>query len=339
MCRGRATPALPIFFPLPFIITFQPSLTPTLFPAFAEAATRRQALAGEGVSWNVIFFLDKDCGVCNFISNERSLYVKGAGVESLKSEMRKEVNPSVPRHKCRGLPFDKLKAPSIAEGLRVDPERRFLSPPSKAGLRAVERVKTQIKDNELVRSKRLQIAVGASKLFIKKGYSQTSIREISKATGLTIGNLYDYITKKEDILFLVFEVFYSTWVSRLEDEGVFAIEDPVLQLDTAVRKMLELVNTHREMVLLMYTETKLLPKGFQRIILEKESELVRYFETILQRGIEKGVFKVSDPFFAANMIVYLLSVEPLRGWNLRGRYRIEDINGQLMQFIKDAVTG
>ena len=40
----------------------------------------------------------------------------------------KKVNPSAPRLKCRGL-------------LRVDPERRFPSPSSKAGLSAVERVK------------------------------------------------------------------------------------------------------------------------------------------------------------------------------------------------------
>ena len=39
-----------------------------------------------------------------------------------------EVNLSTPRYKCRGL-------------LRVDPERRSPSPPSKAGLSAVERVK------------------------------------------------------------------------------------------------------------------------------------------------------------------------------------------------------
>jgi hypothetical protein len=36
--------------------------------------------------------------------------------------------------------------------------------------------------------------------YAPKGYAQTSIRDISKATGLTIGNLYDYITKKEDVL-------------------------------------------------------------------------------------------------------------------------------------------
>jgi hypothetical protein len=39
-----------------------------------------------------------------------------------------EVNPAAPRHQCGGL-------------LGIDPERRFLSPPSKAGLSAVERVK------------------------------------------------------------------------------------------------------------------------------------------------------------------------------------------------------
>jgi AcrR family transcriptional regulator len=198
-------------------------------------------------------------------------------------------------------------------------------------------VETQIKNSELVRKKRLQIATGASKLFIKKGYSQTSIRDISKATGLTIGNLYDYITRKEDILYLVFDVFHSIWTNRLEEERVFEIEDPVEQLTTGIQKMLELVNSHREMVLLMYTETKLLPKEFIRMILEKESGLVECFEKILRRGIEKGVFKTQDPFLAANIIVYLLSIDPLRGWNLRKRYKVKEINGQLIDFVRRSV--
>ncbi len=48
-----------------------------------------------------------------------------------------EVNPSAPRHKRRSLPSTRAQA----EGLRVDPERRLVSPPLKAGLSAVERVK------------------------------------------------------------------------------------------------------------------------------------------------------------------------------------------------------
>ena len=206
--------------------------------------------------------------------------------------------------------------------------------------RSVQKVmETQIKSSELVQKKRLQIATGTSKLFIKKGYSQTSIRDISKVTGLTIGNLYDYITRKEDVLFLVFDVFHSIWTNRLEEEKVFEIEDPVKQLEVAIRKMLELVTSHRDMVLLMYTETKLLPKEFMKIILEKESGLVECFEKILNRGVEKGVFKVKHPFLLANTIVYLLSMEPLRGWNLRKRYKVEEINGHIIHFVKHFVMG
>ena len=200
----------------------------------------------------------------------------------------------------------------------------------------MKEVGTQIKDNELVERKRLQIAKGASKLFIKKGYHRTSIREISKETGLTIGNLYDYITKKEDVLYLVFDVFHSMWVNRLEEVGVFKIEDPIKQLKTAIRKMLELVNEQRDMVLLMYTESKSLPKDYLKIILEKESRHIQCFEKILRRGVERGVFKIKDPFLLANSIVYLLSFGALRGWNFKRRYKVEEINQFIIEFIKNS---
>jgi hypothetical protein len=87
----------------------------------------------------------------------------------------------------------------------------------------------------------------------------------------------------------------------------------------------------------MYTESKLLPKDFLRIILQKENGLVECFERILKKGIESGVFKASDPFFLANIIVYLLSIEPLRGWNLRSRYKVEEINRHMIEFVKHFV--
>jgi hypothetical protein len=46
------------------------------------------------------------------------------------------VNPSAPRHKCWGL-------------LRVDPERRFFTLPSKAGLGTAEWVKVKNSNHEL----------------------------------------------------------------------------------------------------------------------------------------------------------------------------------------------
>jgi AcrR family transcriptional regulator len=198
-------------------------------------------------------------------------------------------------------------------------------------------IKSQIKDPELIREKHLQIAIRASKLFTKKGYADTGMREISKATGITIGNLYDYITKKEDILCLVFDAFYSTWTENLNKHGVFAIEDPAKQLRTALRMMLELVHNYRDIDLLMYRESMHLPKKYLKIILEKELEFIGYFEMILKRGVEKKVFNIKDPFFTAGMIVYQISFEALRGWSLKGRYTDEEIINFIEEIILKSV--
>jgi TetR/AcrR family transcriptional regulator, cholesterol catabolism regulator len=194
---------------------------------------------------------------------------------------------------------------------------------------------TQIKNLDLVQKRRLQIAMGASKLFTDKGYFKTNMRDISKATGITIGSLYDYITKKEDILCLVFDVFHALETRELEESGVFQIEDPVLQLKAAMQVMLEFGNRYRDMVVLMYRESKSLPKDFLKAIMEKENEMVKCFEGIVQRGVDKGVFKVKDPFFTGNIIAFLMAIEPLRGWNLRKGYSVKEIHQHLTDFVLD----
>lgn len=194
-------------------------------------------------------------------------------------------------------------------------------------------IKTQIKDPELIKKRHFHIAQRASQLFIKQGYSATTIREISKATGITIGNLYDYIEKKEDVLCLVFNVFHQMWIEYLEKHGVFEIEDPVEQLRTATRRMLEPVYDYHEMVLLMYQESKHLPKKFLQETMKKEGSLIDCFEKILIRGVEKKAFHVDDTFFTANMIVFQLAIPSLRWWSLKKKFTTE----QLMDLIESAV--
>lgn len=56
---------------------------------------------------------------------------------------------------------------------------------------------SRVKNQELVLKMQLHIAKKASKLFIKKGYHKTSIRDLSEATGMAVGSLYNYIQKKK----------------------------------------------------------------------------------------------------------------------------------------------
>src|SRR4030042_2910400 len=66
-------------------------------------------------------------------------------------------------------------------------------------------VQSNIKNKDLISKRRKQIIDAASRLFFEKGFDQTTMREISRASGLTMGSLYDYVRSKDDILVLVYK--------------------------------------------------------------------------------------------------------------------------------------
>jgi AcrR family transcriptional regulator len=160
------------------------------------------------------------------------------------------------------------------------------------------------------------------------------MREISKATGINLGNLYNYIDSKEDILCLVFSSFHAPAYEWFKQSGILDIDDPEEQLRKIVRKLLEIIHHYKNDVLMMYRETNVLPSKFMKIVLGKESALIQIFEEIIKKGVEKQAFRVKDPFFSANMLVFQLSLDPLRSWNLR-KYTQEE----LMDLTEDSILG
>jgi AcrR family transcriptional regulator len=192
---------------------------------------------------------------------------------------------------------------------------------------------SRIKNEQLVKSKQQLIAKKAAKLFIKKGYGNTTIREISKATGLAMGNLYDYIQKKEDILCLVFDVFHRTVEDTSYGPAIAAIEDPVEQMRTSIRNGQKSVHEFREEVILMYRESHLLPPRYLDRAKKQELKQIRQMASFIQHGVDKGVFKVADPFFTASMIFCLQASLALRGWTFKGRYSRKKVDQLLEDFI------
>ncbi len=178
----------------------------------------------------------------------------------------------------------------------------------------------------LFQKRQLQIVKKAAKLFMKKGYAQTSMRQISRATGIDISNLYYFIESKEDILFRVFEMIHRPESEIFHRQEIIGIEDPVERLRLVLREILNVAYKHKEEILLLYRESKLLPDKLRKQILIKESHFVTHIEEILKTGLEKRVFEFKDASFTANMIIFELSLYPLRSWNLRRHSKEELID-------------
>ena len=201
---------------------------------------------------------------------------------------------------------------------------------------ASEKESAPKKNSDLFQKRQLQIVKKATKLFMKKGYAQTSMREISKATGIDISNLYYFIKSKEEILFRVFEMIHQPEIDLFEKQGIMNIDDPIEQLRTVIRELLDFGYDYGEEILLLYRESKVLPKRLLKIILARESHFVAQIQDILKKGLEGNVFYFEDASFTANTIVYELSMHPLRSWNLK-KYSKEELINLLEKHVMKAV--
>jgi len=66
---------------------------------------------------------------------------------------------------------------------------------------------------------------------------------------------------------------------------------------------------------------------------------IKQTEEIIRRGIEKGVFKVKDPFFMSSMLFSLFASLALRGWTFRGKYSRKKVDKLLKDFIEKNLLG
>jgi TetR/AcrR family transcriptional regulator, transcriptional repressor for nem operon len=75
-------------------------------------------------------------------------------------------------------------------------------------------------------------------LFSAKGYFNTSITDIVKATGLTKGGLYGHFGSKEDIWYAVYDECVRIWKSIVFN-GVRDIRDPLARIERVVENTMK----------------------------------------------------------------------------------------------------
>lgn len=193
-----------------------------------------------------------------------------------------------------------------------------------------ETEKDRIKNRREERQR--QICQGAMKIFRKKGFNATTMREIAKASQVSLGNLYNYINKKEDILFLIHNDVLDTIYGEF-DEVLESYDDPVEQLVNVVGKIYDLTCQLKDEMLFIYTETKSLKRPQMRKVLQRESQFVATIESLIEKVAEKGQFKYEDPDLIANLVAFTMAVYPLRGWNILPKRSKEELRTSLIQFI------
>ncbi|HSU79918.1 MAG TPA: TetR/AcrR family transcriptional regulator [Candidatus Angelobacter sp.] len=186
-------------------------------------------------------------------------------------------------------------------------------------------VETNVKDEELIRIRRDQLVKAAVKLFTEKGFHRTTTREIAKASGFSIGTLYEYIRSKEDALFLVCDDIYNKVSEKLKLS--MAVKGSGLtSLENAIKGCIHVMDDMQDEVLVMYQEAKSLSKESLSYVLNKEKDMAYYFKEVLDHCVQNGALTMTEKekTFFAHQILVQCQMWAFRRWSLRKDFTIEE---------------
>jgi TetR/AcrR family transcriptional regulator, cholesterol catabolism regulator len=159
-----------------------------------------------------------------------------------------------------------------------------------------------------VSQRKLQHILGhAARVFYEKGYEGASMRDISRATRVSLAGLYYYIESKQKLLYLIQVYTFRTVVALLEKrlEG----------LVSPVQKLRILVHNHLDYFLRHPVEMKLLSHEDEALVGEYRKEVFeikrRYYEIAL------GIFAELHPSGSRERLnprVAVLSLFGMMNW-------------------------
>ncbi|MGW8192794.1 MAG: TetR/AcrR family transcriptional regulator [Desulforhopalus sp.] len=196
-------------------------------------------------------------------------------------------------------------------------------------------VETNIKNQALVKERRSQIVDAAVKLFVKHGYHKTTTRALARETGLSIGSLYEYVSTKDDVLYLVCMAIHAE-VEKGVKEALARPTEGKAALAEVIREFFHVCDRMSDHILLIYQVTQFLPLKWQKKVLEAELRIAdEYIEAMRQLRKVGKLPQLDD--HTINLIGHNISVIghswAFRRWYFAKNFTIEQFIEQQTDFI------
>ena len=199
-------------------------------------------------------------------------------------------------------------------------------------------IRTYSRDEGLVNTRREHIAKASARLFIKKGYDQTTVREIAKACDMAMGTLYHYVGSKEDVLFLVIEIGASR-IREFSNE-IMSFSNTYSSIDTlcnAIEGYYRLVDDLQDLMIFTYQETANLEAQARKSVLDADVMIGGVFENILIQGQIRGEFRKQNTKLISHNIVTLGQMWATRRWFLGKIFTIDEYIREQTEIIKSVL--
>jgi AcrR family transcriptional regulator len=194
------------------------------------------------------------------------------------------------------------------------------------------RIKTATKNPDRVRERRESLINAAIGVFIEKGFHNATVRDIGRAANMTQGTIYNYVSSKDDILYMVCDRIVAEYNEQAR-RALDTSHEPAERVRSAVRAISQVMYRHRREILLIYQDSHLLDKRSRRVILARVEEFIGMFERIITDAARELGVPLPHPHLSANMLTFLPVMIALRGWSLKNDVSLEEVIEQITAFI------
>src|SRR5262245_12359507 len=176
-----------------------------------------------------------------------------------------------------------------------------------------------------------RIVEGASKVIAAKGFAKATIREIAAASDMPVATMYQYLERKEDILYNVYKFFMTEIVTALTRWRNSDLP-PRERLAGAIRTVVEVFDQNHRFIKLMFQESRALTPEGRRQVYELDAQYIAIFQELLRESMQNGDIDIRNPELAANFIYFLCTIWPLRHWSI-GKVGEEAVTREIVEFV------
>lgn len=171
----------------------------------------------------------------------------------------------------------------------------------------------------------------------EKGFHTMSLRDLSHASGLSMGALYSYFSSKDELLEMI-QKQGRRIVGKVLFDHLDAGASPGEKMRTLIRVHLYLTEVMQPWFYFAYMETKNLDKTQRKRSIESELFTEQVFHDILLEGQKHGVYTAMDATLTAGAIKALLQDWYVKRWKYsRRRISVEAYAEFMISFVESAL--
>src|SRR5262249_53613228 len=179
----------------------------------------------------------------------------------------------------------------------------------------------------------------AARIFAEKSYHSTSMRDISRATGVSLAGLYHYCKSKEELLFLIQDHCFGRVLERLE-QRIKGVDDPFEELRILIDNHLSFFAANMAEMKVLSHEAESLEGEMHKHVSTKKEKYARVARRILRELQERNRSGVRVDVTVATYALFGMMNWIYNWYDPKGKLSVHDlINNVTRLFMSGFVTG